>query len=178
MQRERVSRSAKGPEACVDAFACIWLFVTMWMWSCLVWSCVCVCVWMELSMMAKQLTTVCLSTFSTIRTGWLSEYLALLLPSSKTFDVCSQQLCINGPGANQKPTRAPYTLAKYGKTLDSFIWVTWSFCDQRMIKWNRKWGLLWIQEFLMTLCTHHVWSLYLGCIFSDSAWAFLHMYIK
>lgn len=57
-------------------------------------------------MMAEQLTTVPLSTFSTIRTEWLSEYLAAFLPCSWLFDVCSQQLCINGPVANQKPTRA------------------------------------------------------------------------
>lgn len=62
-------------------------------------------------MTAEQLSTVRPSTFSTIRTECLSEYLAALPPSSKPFDVCSQQLCVNGPGANQKPTRAPSTLA-------------------------------------------------------------------
>lgn len=168
-----VMRSS-GMCTCVDVFPCIWLCFTMWMWSCLcvLMHPVCVCVWMELSMMAEQLTTVRLSTFSTIRTEWLSEYLALLLPSSKPFDVCSQQLCINGPRANQKPTRTPYTLAQYCKTLDSLIWVTRSFCDQWMMNWNRKCGLLWIQEFLMSLCMqciYHVWSLNLACIYGDSA---------
>lgn len=49
----------------------------------------------------------CLSTLSTIRTERLLEYLALLLPSSKNFDVYSQQLCISGLGANQKPAKSP-----------------------------------------------------------------------
>lgn len=137
---------------------------------------------MELSMMAEQLSTVSLSTFSTIRTEWLSEYLAPLLPSSKPFDVCSQQLCINGPGASQKPTRAPYTLPQYHKTLRSLIWVTLSFCVRRMIKWNRERGLLWIQEFLMSLCKqciYHIRCPHLDSIYSDLAtMAFLYMYIK
>lgn len=80
--------------ACVDVFACIWLRFTMWMWSCLcvVMLPVCVCVWMELSIMAEQLTTVRLSTFSTIRTEWLSEYLALLRQSPL---MCAASSCVS-----------------------------------------------------------------------------------
>lgn len=117
--------------ACVDAFAWVWLYVAMLMCEtvrvCSGILSVCVCVRMELCMMAEQLRTVRLFKFSTIRNEWLSEYLAPLLPSPKPFDVCSQQLCIDVPGANQKPTGSPYTLPLYCKTLDSLIWVTWSF---------------------------------------------------
>ncbi len=135
MQHKRVSRSAKGLESnhsdevpwdvrmCGPVFlhAIVFYHVNVKLFVCGHASCL--CLWIALSVIAEQLTTVRLSAFSTIRTEWLLEYLALLLPSSKPFDVCSQQLCINGLGANQKPTRPPYTLAQNCKTLDSLIWV-------------------------------------------------------
>lgn len=71
--------------------------------------------------MAQQLTSVRASTFSTFKNGLLSEYLAPSLLSSKSFDVRGQQLCISGQAANQKPARAPYTLAKSCGTVDSLI---------------------------------------------------------
>lgn len=73
--------------------------------------------------MAKQLTSVRPSTFSTFRNELLSEYLAPSPSSSKSFDVRGQQLCISGQPANQKPARAPYTLAKSCGTGESLIWV-------------------------------------------------------
>lgn len=66
---------------------------------------------MALSVMPGQLNTARLFKFSTIRNEVLSECSAPFLSFSKPFDVSSQQLCVSGQGASQKPTRAPYTLA-------------------------------------------------------------------
>lgn len=123
MQHETVTQSVKRLDACVCLCKIVFSHSNEKLSHACVWVCVCLFEWSSLWPLNSWLLSVCLFTFSTNRTEGLSEHLALLLPSSKTFDVCSQQLCINGP----EPIRSQIELLNTGffEWHDDFVISEW-----------------------------------------------------
>lgn len=126
------SSGAKGHEAAAVTarLLVMWLFSSSFLvvlTLCAVCACTCLFEWSSLWPPNSWLLSICLLTFSTNRTDRPSEHLAILLPSSKAFDVPSQQLRSNGP----QPIRS----LPNSETLDSLS-DAMVLRDGRVIKWE------------------------------------------
>lgn len=123
MQHETVTQSVKRLDACVCLCMIVFSHSNEKLSHACVWVCVCLFEWSSLWPLNSWLLSVCLFTFSTNRTEGLLEHLALLLASSKTFDVRGQQLCINGP----EPIRSQIELLNTGlfEWHDDFVISEW-----------------------------------------------------
>lgn len=155
MQHKGVSWSAKGPVANQGNET---------LWECarrrtrlLAPDCLFLCsMWMEPSMTAKQLTTV--HSFLQLEpSGCWNIWLFVFHPQRPL--MCAASSCVS---VGCEPIRSqlglPYNLAKYCKTLQSLMWVTCSFHDQRMIKWNREGAFfaehVYVEWFSLNLSAH------------------------